>query len=217
LKFSSYLICTSAVSILSPFLQLFLLVIFFIYILNVNPFPGPSPCLYGGFPLSTHPLLPPRPEIPLHWAIETSQDQGLLLPLMLKKALLCNICSWSHGSLHVYSLVGGLVSGRSGSRGVLLLDIVVLPMGLQTPSVPPVLSRFPQMGTPVVSASIHIYIFSGSGRASHDRAPVSKHFLSSTIVSGFGDYIWNECPGRAISGWTFIQSLLHTLSLYLLP
>jgi hypothetical protein len=27
------------------------------------------------------------------------------------------ICVWSHGSLHVYSLVGGLVPGSSGGRG----------------------------------------------------------------------------------------------------
>ena len=36
---------------------------------------------------------------------------------MSDKAILCYICSWSHGSLHVYSLVGGLVSGSSGGTG----------------------------------------------------------------------------------------------------
>ena len=35
--------------------------------------------------------------------IEPSQNQGPLLPLMTNKAILCYICSWSHGSLHVYS------------------------------------------------------------------------------------------------------------------
>jgi hypothetical protein len=29
--------------------------------------------------------------------------------LMFNKAILRYMCSWSHGSLHVYSLVGGLV------------------------------------------------------------------------------------------------------------
>jgi hypothetical protein len=48
---------------------------------------------------------------------EPSQDQGPLLPLMLDKAILCYICCWSHGSLHVYSLVGGLVLGSSGGTG----------------------------------------------------------------------------------------------------
>jgi hypothetical protein len=45
----------------------------------------------------------------------------------------------------VYSLVGGLVPGNSGS-GVCLVDIVVLPMGLQTPSAPSVLSLTPPLG-----------------------------------------------------------------------
>jgi hypothetical protein len=33
------------------------------------------------------------------------------------KAILCYICSWSHESLHVYSLVGGLVPGSSEGVG----------------------------------------------------------------------------------------------------
>jgi hypothetical protein len=41
-----------------------------------------------------------------HWGIKHPQDQGLLLSLMPDKAILCYICSWSCGSLHVYSLVG---------------------------------------------------------------------------------------------------------------
>ncbi|KRY86256.1 hypothetical protein T11_8264 [Trichinella zimbabwensis] len=32
------------------------------------------------------------------------------------------------------------------------------------------------------------------------QAPVSKHFLASTIVSGFGDCILDEFPGGAFSG-----------------
>jgi hypothetical protein len=94
---------------------------FFIYISNLFPFPGfPSenslshpPMLYS----TTNPLLLPCLGSPLHWGIESSQDQGPLLPLMSNKAILCYICSWSHGSLHVYSLVGGLVSGSSGGTG----------------------------------------------------------------------------------------------------
>ena len=52
--------------------------------------------------------------IPLHWGIEPSQNQGPFHPLMTNKAILCYIGSWSHESLHVYSLVGGLFPGRSG-------------------------------------------------------------------------------------------------------
>jgi hypothetical protein len=57
----------------------------------------------------------------LHWRIEHTQAQGLLLPLMSNKAILCYICSQSHGSLHVYTLVGGSVSGSSGESGWLTL------------------------------------------------------------------------------------------------
>ena len=75
----------------------------------------PSPCLL------THSLLLPGPGIPLYWGIEPSQDQGPLLSLMTNKAILCYICSWSYGSLHVYSLVGGLVPGSSGGTGWFIL------------------------------------------------------------------------------------------------
>jgi hypothetical protein len=56
---------------------------------------------------------------------------------MTHEAILCYICSWSYGSFHVYSLVGGLVPGSSGVHNV------VPPMGLQTPSAPWVLSLTP--------------------------------------------------------------------------
>ena len=36
-------------------------------------------------------------------------------------------------------------------------------------------------------------------------------------VSAFGDYIWLGSPGGAVSGWPFLQSLLHTLSQNFLP
>jgi len=82
---------------------------------------APTPCLYEGAPPPTHPLPPHRPGITLHWGIKPSQDQGLLLLLMLNNALLCYMCRWSHGSLHGYSLVGGLIPGSSGCSGWLML------------------------------------------------------------------------------------------------
>jgi hypothetical protein len=42
------------------------------------------------------------------------------------------------------------------------------------------------------------------------------HFLASTIVSGFSNCIWDKSPSGAVSGWPFLQSLLNTLSPYLL-
>jgi hypothetical protein len=62
----------------------------------------------------TYPLLPLRPGIPLHWGIEPSQDLGTLLPSMSDKAILYYIWGWSHGPLHMYSLVGSLFSRSSG-------------------------------------------------------------------------------------------------------
>jgi hypothetical protein len=43
------------------------------------------------------------------------------------------------------------------------------------------------------------------------QAPVSKLLLASTIVSGFGGCIWGRSPGEAVSGWSFLQSLLKHL------
>jgi hypothetical protein len=73
--------------------------------------------------------------------MEPSWGQGLLLPLMHDKAILCYVCSWSH----VYFFVDDLVS--ESSEGVWLVDIVVLPIGLQTPSTPSVPSLTPLLGT----------------------------------------------------------------------
>ena len=80
----------------------------FLVSLPKTPYPIPHPCS------PTHPLPLPCPDIPLQWGMEPSQDQGPLLPLMTDKAILCYICSWNHGSVHVYSLVGGIVPGSSG-------------------------------------------------------------------------------------------------------
>jgi hypothetical protein len=105
--------------------------IFFIYISNVFPFPGLpfrkllslpcSPCLYKGAPPPSHPLPSSHPGIPLQGGIKHHHVQGTLLTLMSNKAILCHICGQSHGSLHVYSLVGGPVPGSSRGFGWLPL------------------------------------------------------------------------------------------------
>ena len=79
------------------------------------------PFFYEGFSPLTHPLPNPHSQIPLHWGIEPSQNQGPLLPWLTDKAILFYICGWSYGSLHVHSLVGGLVPGSSGGSGFLIL------------------------------------------------------------------------------------------------
>ncbi|KRY94163.1 hypothetical protein T11_12893 [Trichinella zimbabwensis] len=48
------------------------------------------------------------------------------------------------------------------------------------------------------------------------QAAVCMYFLASAIVSGFDGCIWDGSPGGAVSGWLFLQSLFHSLSLYFL-
>jgi len=68
--------------------------------------PPPSSVRVFLYP-TTQPFPPPSTDIPLHWGVQPWQDQGLLLPLVPNKAILCCICSWNHGSVYVYSLGGG--------------------------------------------------------------------------------------------------------------
>ena len=81
------------------------------------------------------------------WKIEPSQDQRALL-LMPDKAIFCYICVWNHWSLHVYSLVGGLVPGRSGGWGCGWLILFFLLWGCKPLHLPPVLSLTPPLWSP---------------------------------------------------------------------
>ena len=115
-------------------------------------------------------------------------------------------------------MVGDLVLGSSGGGGGGLSGwlIVALPMVLQTPSAPSVLHLTPPLGSPCsvrwLAASIHICI----GQALVEplrrqlkkqyQVSVSKHFLASAIVSGFGVCRWDGSLGGAVSGCPFLQS-----------
>ena len=79
-----------------------------------------SPYYHEGVPTPTHSHLPAL-SFPNTGASSLHRTKGPLLSLMLNNAVLCYICSWSHGSLHMYSLVGGLVPGSSGVSGWLVL------------------------------------------------------------------------------------------------
>jgi hypothetical protein len=110
------------------------------------------------------------------------------------------------------------VPGSSG--GYCLVHIVPPPMGLQTPSAPWVLSVAPSLGTLCsvqwMTVSIHVCICHALAkplRRQLYQTPVSQILLASAIVSGFGGCLWDGSPGGAVSGWSFHQSLLHTLSL----
>jgi hypothetical protein len=95
--------------------------------------------------------------------------------------------------------------------GVWMVDIVVLPMRLQTPSTPSVLSLTHLLGTlhsvQWLAVSIHLCIckaLAGPLRRQPYQAPVSMHFLASTIVSGFES---QDCPPFL----SFVVSLFFTM------
>jgi len=218
----SYLTQDDIFFILSCFSWIFSCNLFTFQMLSPFPLsytPLPLPLLLWEWCHYYQPTPSSVPGITLHWGNEPSQDQVLFCLLMLNNAILCYICSWSHGSLHVDSLFSGSVPGSS--HGVWLVDIVVLPMELQSPSAPSVLS----LGPPLTSscsvqwlASTLLICISRALAESLRRHPylatVSKYFLASAIVTRFGGCIWEASPGGAVSGWPFLQSLLHSLSLY---
>jgi hypothetical protein len=115
-----------------------------------------------------------------------------------------------------------------GALGVLVSSYCSSSYGAVKPSAPSVLFLAPPLGVgggdlcsvQWLAESIHLCIcqaLAGPLRGQLHQAFVSKHLLVSTIVFGFGIHIWDGSPGGAVSGWSFLQSLFHTLSLYLLP
>jgi hypothetical protein len=104
--------------------------------------------------------------------------------------------------------------------GYWLVHIVAPPMGLQTPSATWVLSLSPPLETLCsvqwLAENIRFCICQTLAellRSQQYQAPVSKHLLAFTIVSRFGNSILGGSADGAVSGWPFLQPLLHTLSL----
>jgi hypothetical protein len=91
------------------------------------------PCFYECVPPSTHTLPTPYPRILLSWGINLSQEQGLLLSLMTKKAILCYICSWNHGFLRVSMYFPWLVIYSLGALGVLVSSYCCSSYGAANP------------------------------------------------------------------------------------
>jgi hypothetical protein len=136
---------------------------------------------------------------------------------MPDKAILYYIYRWSHGSLHVFSLVDGLDPGSSGWLILLFFVWVANPFSSYNPF------SNSSFGDPVISSMVgckyHSLYLSGSGRVYQETAisdSCQHHFLTSRIVFAFGDCIWDESPGEAVSEWPFLPFLLHTLSPFLL-
>jgi hypothetical protein len=88
------------------------------------------------------------------------------------------------------------------------------------PLTPWVLSLAPSLGTLCsvqwITVSIHFCICQELAeflRRQLYQGPVSKILLASAIESGFAGCLWDGSPGEAVSGWSFLQSLLQDLSL----
>jgi hypothetical protein len=137
---------------------------------------------------------------------------------MSNKAILCHNCGQM--SLHVYSLVNGTVPGSSRESGQLIL--LLPPWSCKPPQLFQSLLQLLHQGphsAQWLAMSIHLYICQALAellRRQQYQAPINMHFPASTIASGVGDSMWDGSPDGAVSGWLFLQSLLHTLSLYFL-
>jgi hypothetical protein len=133
------------------------------------PYPiPPPPASMRVVPPPIHSIPLPYSGIPLHWGIKSSQNQEPLLPLMSHKAILYYIFGWRHGFLF------GWWFSPWELWGVWLVDIVVPPMKLQTPSASSVLSLTLPLGNPMLSTMVGcknpLLYLSGSARASKETA-----------------------------------------------
>jgi hypothetical protein len=107
---------------------------------------------------------------------------------MSNKAVLCYICNWSNEFHHVYSLVGGLVSGRSGGTGWFILLFLY---GTANP-----FSSFSPFSTssigdlvfsPDVGCKHPPLYLSGSGRASQETAISGS---CQQVLVGIHNCVW---------------------------
>jgi hypothetical protein len=129
------------------------------------------------------------------------------------KGLFSHWCLTSHPLLHMRleswfppcELFGGWFSLWKLWE-IWLVDIVVLSMGLKIPLDTSVLFLTPPLGTPSLVQWLTVSLCFCICQALAEplmrqlyKAPVNKHFLASTIVSGFGECIWNGSPGGAVS------------------
>jgi hypothetical protein len=215
------------------FLFLFNCIFFFIYVSNVFPFPG--------LPFRNPHSIPPSPasmrvlpHLPIHSHLPAMalSYTGVWNTLRPKDHSSHGCPSRPSSATYVAKALGLSMCTRWmvvqspdlwGAPEVWLVDTVDPIMGLQTPLAPSVTSPTPLPGTPCsvqwLASSIPVCICQALAdplRRQLYQAPVSKHFPASTIVSGFGDCIWNGSQGGAVSGWPFLQSLLRTLSPYFL-
>jgi hypothetical protein len=129
--------------------------------------------------------------------------------LMPDKVIFCYICSWSYGSLHVYSLVGGLEPGGSDWLIPFSSYRIANPFSSFSPPLTPPLGS--QCSVQWLTVSIRTGIGQDLAKPLMGqlyKAPVSNHFLASAIVAGFGGCRWDGSSVGAVSGWPFLSAPL---------
>ena len=199
------------------------MLIFYLFIFHVIPFPGFhlwKPPIPSSLPVllyrcsHTHRLLPSHLDIPLHWVWSLHRTKGLSSHWCLIRPSICYVGRWSLGSFHVYSLDGGLVPVSSGGSGwLILLFFLWVVNPFSSLSLVSSFSIRNPSSVQWVASSIHLCICQALAeplRREIYQAPLSKHFLASTLVSGFDVCIWDGFPGGSVSGWLFCHSLLHS-------
>ena len=95
--------------------------------------------------------------------------------------------------------------------GISLVATIVLSRGLQSPSAPSVPHPILPRGEGSVQwLAVNNYICLRQAlRGQPCQGSVCKHNLASAIVSGFGVCTWAVSQVGTVSGWLFLQSLLH--------
>jgi len=192
----------------SFFLGYFMYLHFKYYLLSWSlPLTSPLPLLLWGYSPS-YPLLTSNSP-PWHSPSLEKQDftgPRSSLPIDTRQC---------HPLLHM-RMEPGVASLLSGSsRGVWVLDTLVLPMVLQTPSAPSVLSLTPPLGTLCsvwwLAANILFCIskvLEEPLRRHLYQTLVRKHFLASAVGTGFSVCIWDLSLRGSVSRWPVPQCLL---------
>jgi hypothetical protein len=183
-----------------------------------SPFHPPSTLpLRGCSP--THPLWPHISSILLPWSNNPPQDQGPPISLMPDKIILCYIYSRSHRMSLVYSSVGSLVPESSGA-GILGSWCCRSSYGVAIPFSSFSPSRNSSVGVPRLSPMVgceYLYLCYSDAVRSSQRTTILGSYLQALpgISNGvrFAICKWNGSLGGVFSGWPFLQSLLHYLSL----
>ena len=164
---------------------------------------------------------PPTPSVFLPWHCPTL---GQWIPSGLRASRPSNVQN-GHPLTYVASAMGRsmcilwLVVQSPRAPEVWPVKTITPSMGLQIPSAPWVPSPSPSLKIPrsVQLLALRIYLCICQTLAKpHRRQPyqasISKHLPASTIASKFGGCIWDGSPGGAVSGWPFLQTLLHISS-----